>query len=387
MLKKILMTMLVALMMTLNVESARAAIVLKENPVAVVMPYLDKSTKSAELTLRDATWISEYLIEELMDTGRFQIPVRERMQEILNEHKINQSGLVNQSTAISIGNWIGARYMIVGSVTGLSAKESGVNVGVNVGKDTSRQGVTLDGSKYTVIANVTLRVIDLETGLYVVATHGEGKSARTRFDFSLHKDVVNYFGEDGYNLPAQETPTDNSDSNQTPETPTDNSDSNQTPETPTDNSDNNQTPETPTDNSDNNQTPETPTDNSDNNQTVDISMDGSENDSSSYTPNTNAEQSTNNDEIAVDENGDPIGEKSVGTFDTVEIIPLASYFAEGEGGTSSARSINVKFGMGSMGFGAEQVHNALRKAVIDAVHNKDYGLIAKLNGTAKKRKS
>ena len=109
MLKKILMTMLVALMMTLNVESARAAIVLKENPVAVVMPYLDKSTKSAELTLRDATWISEYLIEELMDTGRFQIPVRERMQEILNEHKINQSGLVNQSTAISIGNWIGAR--------------------------------------------------------------------------------------------------------------------------------------------------------------------------------------------------------------------------------------------------------------------------------------
>ena len=155
-----------ALMMTMNIESARAAIVLKENPVAVVMPYLDKSTKSAELTLRDVTWVSEYLIEELIDTEKFIIPPRERMHEILNEHKINQSGLVDTSTGVSIGNWIGAQYMIVGSVTGLSAKESGIDIGVNVDKgsssdtsaSTSKQGVNLDGSKYTVIANITLRV-------------------------------------------------------------------------------------------------------------------------------------------------------------------------------------------------------------------------------------
>ena len=388
---------------------------LKENPVAVVMPYLDKSTKSAELTLRDVTWVSEYLIEELIDTEKFIIPPRERMHEILNEHKINQSGLVDTSTGVSIGNWIGAQYMIVGSVTGLSAKESGIDIGVNVDKgsssdtsaSTSKQGVNLDGSKYTVIANITLRVIDLERGLYVVATHGEGKSARTHFDFSLHKDVVNYFGENGFNIPPQETPADDSGNTTTPQTTTpqenssDNSGNTTTPQTTTpqenssDNSGNTTTPqENSSDNSGNTTTPQTTTpqenssDNSGNNQTADIPIDGSSDDSSSYTPSTNTgNQGTGNDQIDVDENGDPVGEKSVGTVDTEEFIPLVLYFDEGEGGnTSSSRLINVKFGMGSRGFGEEQVHNALRKAVIDAIYNKEYGLIAKLNGTAKKRK-
>ena len=57
-----------------------------------------------------------------------------------------------------------------------------------------------------------------------------------------------------------------------------------------------------------------------------------------------------------------------------------------QGTNNSGRTIYVKFGMGSIGFGEEQVHNALNNAVIDAIHNKDHGLIAKLNGTAKKRK-
>lgn len=408
MLKKVLMTMMIlGLMLTIsNPESARAAIVLKDNPAAVVMPYLDKSTKSAALRLEDATIVSEMVIEQLLNSEKFLIPEREYMQAIFNEHKIATSGLGDPSTQLMVGRLVGAKYMIVGSVTGLSAKESGATGEASIGKAGISKGGKLDFNKYTVIANITLRVIDLETGLIIVAASGEGKSARTHLEFELSQSVTNYYGENGISSNGTTPPA----STQTP--------------------------------------------------VQDSSGNGTQN--STQTP---VQGSSGNDQVDVDINSNPIGDKSVWVVEPIKFLPIGFYFNEGEGGDgeeyeeeydegnqpntngqnnqtdqsgqnnqtdqngqnnqgnqngqnnqtdqngqnnqtdqngqnnqtdqsgqnnqnnqNSGRTIYVKFGMGSIGFGEEQVHNALNKAVIDAIYNKDHGLIAKLNGTAKKRK-
>ncbi len=314
--KKFLMMLMIMSLMISGIETARAAIMLKNNAVVAVMPYLDKSTKSAELQLRDATLVSEYLIEDLLKTGQFQIPEREFFQAIINEHSINHSDLTNPSTMVSTGKLVGAQYIAVGSVTGLSAKKSGIDIGV----DSDEKNIGADFNKYTVIANVTLRIVDLETGLVVVATSGTGKSARTSLGFTLSQAVQNYYGEEGTTTP--------------------------------------------------------PTDGAGNNGIIN---NGNINDGNTNDGNINDGDNNNNSEnegSEMESEDVPMDEMSAETFN---IMPLAFYFDEGEGGAINS----IKFKIGSEGFGAEQVHNALRKAIKDAVKN----MIANLDGTAKKRKA
>jgi TolB-like protein len=64
----------------------------------------------------DAAVISEQLRAELMRSPKIRLIERTQMQEILKEQGFQQSGCTSDACAVEIGQMIGVRNMIVGSV-------------------------------------------------------------------------------------------------------------------------------------------------------------------------------------------------------------------------------------------------------------------------------
>lgn len=159
---------------------------LRENPRVAILPYTNKAADCPGLSLRDASIVSEFLIEQLLDSQRFKIVEREKMKEVVNEHSFNLSGLVDTATAVAIGRLAGAQYLVAGSIAGLSTKKSGVSY------SHSEKG-SADFEKNAVVANITLRIIDLEDGTVVLAASGTGESARTSMEFVLEKEILNEY--------------------------------------------------------------------------------------------------------------------------------------------------------------------------------------------------
>lgn len=164
---------------------------LYDYPNVAVLPYANKAAVSRELTMGDASLVSEFVIEQLLDTERFNVIEREMMEAIMKEHSFNMSGMVDPMTAVQIGKLAGVRYLVAGSVTGLSTKKSGASY-----SDSAWGGGGFN--KNTVIANVTARFIDVETGRIVLAASGTGESASTNMEFTLRKTKLEDY-DDGSN--------------------------------------------------------------------------------------------------------------------------------------------------------------------------------------------
>lgn len=266
---------------------------LHDYPNVAVLPYANKAAVSQQISLADASLVSEFVIEQLLDTERFNVIEREMLEAVMKEHSFNMSGMVDPMTAVQIGKLAGVKYLVAGSITGLSTKKSGAGY-----SDTAWGGAGFN--KNTVIANVTVRFIDVETGRIVLAASGTGESASTNVEFSLRKKI-------------QEDYTD---------------------------------------------------------------VSGIENGIS--------------DEVMTD---------TIDTVDTVDMdesadntIGLSDEGAESFTAAVPATANNVtsvrerKIFIGTTAFSQVQVRNALYKAVGDLIYNKNFGVLAKMDGKAKRRK-
>ena len=134
------------------------------------------------MSVQDASIVSDIVIEKLVDTQRFTVVERERTREVLNEIALQLGGVINENTVVQIGNQLGASYLIAGSITGLSTKKSGLSY-----SHSEKGGAGFN--KMTVVANVTMRFIDVETGQIVMVASGTGESARTNAEFSLKRKI------------------------------------------------------------------------------------------------------------------------------------------------------------------------------------------------------
>ncbi|WP_295159781.1 CsgG/HfaB family protein [Selenomonas sp. AE3005] len=280
------------LVMAIWGSSAQAAS-LHNYPNIAVLPYANKAAVSQQLSLADASMVSEFVIEQLLDAERFNVIEREMLEAIMKEHSFNMSGMVDPMTAVQIGKLAGVQYLVAGSVTGLSTKSSGASY-----SDTVWGGVGFNQN--TVIANVTVRFIDVETGRIVLAASGTGESASTNMEFALRKQVQEDYANssmvnDSYNELATDMP---------------------------------------------------------------------------YTDSGN--------EIA--DTTDITGEMETSDLGVGTVEPLKENVPVGS--TSRERKIII----GTKAFSQVQVRNALYKAVGDLIYNKNYGVLAKMDGKAKRRK-
>lgn len=199
--KKFFVVVLMVSIVIISVSAHAAS--LHDYPTVGILPYVNKAAISAELSIADASIVSDIVLEKLVDSGRFTVVERERTKEVLNEIAFQLGGVVNENTIVQIGNQLGASYLVAGSITGLSTKKSGI------GYEHSMKGGG-NFNKMTVVANVTMRFIDVETGQIVMVASGTGESARTNAEFTLKRKTEEDYettttDESGIEMPMEGT--------------------------------------------------------------------------------------------------------------------------------------------------------------------------------------
>jgi curli biogenesis system outer membrane secretion channel CsgG len=98
------------------------------------------------------------LTNELAGTGKFKMVEREKLDAVLDEQDLADSGRVSKKSGAKIGKLTGAQYLVIAT---LSAFESDVK---GTGGGLSFRGISVGGKKEDAYLAVDLRVIDTTTG-------------------------------------------------------------------------------------------------------------------------------------------------------------------------------------------------------------------------------
>ena len=134
-------------------------------PRVVILAFDDRS----EGGNAPANAVINMMTTELFKTGIFRILERERINDIINEQKLGQSGVVDPSTAPKLGRIMGAQYILTGAITlyQYNEKASGFVIPL-LGSATKAK---------TAYVLTDVRIIDAETSeiLYAADKLGEAK--------------------------------------------------------------------------------------------------------------------------------------------------------------------------------------------------------------------
>ena len=128
-------------------------------PSVAVMPFSDQSPRKGIVTQDEINDIRLDIETDIVQTGRFRPLTRTELDKLLAEMQFDNSGLVDPSTAAKYGKMIGANYLVLGTITGLGAPKN---------------------KNFT--ANVSLRMIEVETAEIYLAGRGTGKSKKSALE-------------------------------------------------------------------------------------------------------------------------------------------------------------------------------------------------------------
>ncbi len=100
---------------------------------------------------------------ELVRSGEFAVIEREKLEALLAEQALGQSGAVDEATAARLGQLLGVQVMLTGAVTQFSIETKSVGVGPARVTVTEAESV------------LDVRLIDTNTGEVVLVAEGKGK--------------------------------------------------------------------------------------------------------------------------------------------------------------------------------------------------------------------
>lgn len=103
------------------VSTGRAG--LSDYPRVAVMPFSIKAAVSHNLDFSYMEAASDEVAVSLMNEGRFDVLERSELARVVDEQSFQMTDLADQSTAVEAGALLGAEYVLVGSITGLSSKK------------------------------------------------------------------------------------------------------------------------------------------------------------------------------------------------------------------------------------------------------------------------
>jgi curli biogenesis system outer membrane secretion channel CsgG len=98
------------------------------------------------------------LTNELAGTGKFKLVERDKLDAVLDEQDLADSGRVSKKTGAKIGKLTGAQYLVVATLTAFESDVKGTGGGL------SFRGISVGGKKEDAYMSVDLRVIDTTTG-------------------------------------------------------------------------------------------------------------------------------------------------------------------------------------------------------------------------------
>ena len=144
------------------------------------MNFGNKAITSSGFREHDFSSATEYAIYQLSACGWFDLVDYEQLSTMAKIHSVNMSGLVDPSSAVPMGKFLGAQFIVIGNITGLTLKEN------EFGYQHGNKG-GLNNAQHVVTANVAMRIVDIETGRIVVAGLGKGSSTSTHTEIVFRK--------------------------------------------------------------------------------------------------------------------------------------------------------------------------------------------------------
>lgn len=137
----------------------------KESAIAIMDFGTRPGATTAEINIQNAEYTSsEYLISRFVEKQYFKVMDKDIVMGKLKSENLKTVGIIDPDTARKIGNILGVKYIVYGSVVNVSLSDVGTQILVS--------GVTV----CTVKARIIARVMDVETGEILMVTRGEGKS-------------------------------------------------------------------------------------------------------------------------------------------------------------------------------------------------------------------
>lgn len=156
---------LIIMLSLISIHSAIASPFNKESAIAVMDFGTRPGATTAEINIQNAEYTSsEYLISRFVEKQYFKVMDKDIVMGKLKSENLNTVGIIDPDTARKIGNILGVKYIVYGSVVNVSLSDVGTQILVS--------GVTV----CTVKARIIARVMDVETGEILMVTRGEGKS-------------------------------------------------------------------------------------------------------------------------------------------------------------------------------------------------------------------
>lgn len=137
-----------------------AAITRDQRPIVFVERIKNKTSEHI-----DTESITDTISTKMLNSGQFRFVDMDRVESVRQQLNFqNTDELVNQSTAIQFGKMVGAQYMLYGNLSSI---------------------VKNAGSDKDVYYKMTMRLMDLETGLIEWADETEIRKAQSKSLFGL----------------------------------------------------------------------------------------------------------------------------------------------------------------------------------------------------------
>jgi curli biogenesis system outer membrane secretion channel CsgG len=131
----------------------------------------------------DGKGVSDILVNKLVDSGKYSVIERSKLDAILKEQNLGASGRVDASTAAQIGKLLGVDVVVIGSVTGFNIERD--NGGV------CAFGVCAGGKKAAANVQLNVRMVNTTTGEIITTAEGKGKSGRGDGNLSVRGFSIN----------------------------------------------------------------------------------------------------------------------------------------------------------------------------------------------------
>lgn len=132
----------------------------EDRPILAVMEFdLAAGKGSGQL----GTGLSDMLTNALVESGKFRVVERKRIEEIIQEQDLGAEGFLDQNQSASLGKIIGANFLVMGTVTEFKENESGGAAGALLGS------VVAGMSVYKSHIGFTIRIVNATTGEILVS--------------------------------------------------------------------------------------------------------------------------------------------------------------------------------------------------------------------------
>ena len=123
--------------------------------------------------------ISDMIVNELVTAGTYRVIERNRLDEILAEQDLGESGRANPNSAAKVGKILGVNAMIVGTITQFGTEKKKKGIGGAFSKIGGFGGGSYGTSKGKAKVTIDARVVDTTTGEILAVAKGSGESSRS----------------------------------------------------------------------------------------------------------------------------------------------------------------------------------------------------------------